>query len=104
MTKLIGLWVISIYDSIQHQLICGYLFPLEWSSDGKFIYAANYEKDLSEILKISSDNGEIIDKIVLPFNKIGLADITPDGKTIIFTVDEENSDVWMIENFDPDVE
>ena len=31
-------------------------------------------------------------------------DITPDGKTIICNIEEKNSDVWMIENFDPDVE
>ena len=31
-------------------------------------------------------------------------DITSDGKTIVCAIQETNSDVWMIENFDPDVE
>ena len=40
--------------------------------------------------------GEIIDSYDI--------DITPDGKTIVAAMQEPNSDVWMIENFDPDVE
>ena len=31
-------------------------------------------------------------------------DISSDGKIIVAAIPETNSDVWMIENFDPDVE
>ena len=46
----------------------------------------------------------IKEHIKLPFDDVWDADISSDGKTIVCNVGEENSDVWMIENFDPDVE
>jgi len=49
-----------------------------------------------------------VNKVVytLPSNEIDFedVDITSDGKTIVCAIKETNSDVWMIENFDPDVE
>ena len=102
-----GLWVISIDDSEQKYLLFRYVAPLEWSEDGKWIYAINLDVIPGEILKISPDNGFIKERIKLPFdelNDFSYLDITPDGKTLVCAVPEVNSDVWMIENFDPDVE
>ncbi len=99
-----GLWIISKDDSMQNHLIWGNIRPIEWSRDGQYIYAINYDKIPTEIIKVSAENGNIKESIKMPFDKVVGADITPDGKTILFTVEEENSDVWMIENFDPDIE
>ena len=102
-----GIWIISLEDTTEHFLIKGRMAPLKWSEDGKYIYILNtYTK--SEIIKVSVKTGLIKKHIRIPFDGInGLnhdIDITPDGKIIVCTVPELNSDVWMIENFDPDVE
>ena len=99
-----GLWVISIDDSIQKHLLWKNVWPLEWSKDGKWIYAITYDKVPSEILKVSSTSDLIKERIKFPFDDVWEADITQSGRIIVCIVGEENSDVWMIENFDPDVE
>ncbi len=55
---------------------------------------------------INASTGAIKIIYTLPPNEVKSfnADITPDGKTIVCAIEETNSDVWMIENFDPDVE
>ena len=101
-----GLWVISFEDSSQNLLRNGRLFPLKWSLDGKTIYAFEYQSSM--ILAVSTQNGFARNLIKIPFDGVNVLnqdiDITPDGKTIVCTVPEINSDIWMIENFDPDVE
>ena len=101
-----GIWIISSKDSSQKLLLQGAVYPLNWSLDGKWIYTIDINKTPTEILMISVANG--ISKVILelPSDKISPfdIDITPDGKTIVYAMQETNSDVWMIENFDPDVE
>ncbi len=84
----------------------GRLFPLKWSPDGKTIYAFEYQS--TRILTVSTRDGFAQELIKIPFNGVNVLnediDMTPDGKTIVCAVPETNSDVWMIENFDPDVE
>ena len=101
-----GVWVISPRDSSQKLLLKGSIFPVEWSEDGKWIYAINSLKTPPEILMVSANTG--ITKLIytLPTDQIKYydTDISQDGKTIVSAIRETNSDVWMIENFDPDVE
>ena len=99
-----GLWVISIDDSVQNHLRWKIINPLEWSEDGKYIYAIDYDRTPFEFLSVSSKTGIIKQRTKLFFNEILYADATQDGKILICSVPEKNSDVWMIENFDPDVE
>jgi Tol biopolymer transport system component len=104
--KMNGLWSISLKDSLQNLVMGGRLFPLKWSQDGKTIYAFEFES--TKILAVSTRDGSAKEHIKIPFYGVNAInddiDITPDGKTIICTVPGVNSDVWMIENFDPDVE
>jgi len=102
-----GLWVISLKDSIQKLLLKGIIYPLKWSKDGKWIYAVDTGKTPPQILMINVNMG--LTKIIftLPSDKIGPSsgiDISSDGKKIVCAIEESNSDIWMIENFDPDVE
>ena len=102
-----GLWVISTKDSSQKLIMKGFVVPIKWSKDGKWIYAINRDKSPHEVIMISPTTG--ISKLILkiPSDKIGpymYIDISSDGKIIVAAIPETNSDVWMIENFDPDVE
>lgn len=102
-----GLWVISRKDSSQKLLLKGSVYPLKWANDGKSIYAINSGKNTQEILIINANTGEGKIIFTFPSDKIDPyegVDISSDGKTIVCSIQETNSDVWMIENFDPDVE
>lgn len=79
--------------------------PIEWSADGRWIYAWHLLKKQKEILMIPVSGGEPKTLVTLPFENIFEDDIsiTPDGKHIICNVMESLSDVWLMENFDPEV-
>ena len=57
-----------------------------------------------EIFLQSGATGEMKSVATLPFENLSDVDMTPDGKRIICTVDEKQSDVWLMENFDPEAE
>ena len=85
----------------------GEIYPLKWSGDSKWIFATSYDKYPNEIFLVSVQTGRNKMVYILPSSGIDLGydlSISPDAKTILCTVQETSSDVWMIENFDPDVE
>ncbi len=104
----LGLWLISMTEPQQKLLKKGVIFPLRWTQDDKYIYAC----ELLPLMSFYSNNIQIISttdgtektSIKLPFKNIYDIDITPDGKDVICNIEDNNSDVWMIENFDLDVE
>jgi serine/threonine protein kinase len=100
-----GLWLVSLADSSQALLSKGTLIPIEWSADGKWIYAWDYRKKPREVLRISAKGGEPKPFAVLPFENITFGEsigMTTDGKHLICVVNETRSDVWLMENFAPE--
>jgi Tol biopolymer transport system component len=104
-----GLWVIPLEDSSQAFLLKENAFPVGWSADGRWIYASEEIRGTLKILKISikGDQTKII--LTAPFTlekgfpRQGHACMTLDGKNFVFPVYKYHSDVWMIENFDPEM-
>jgi serine/threonine protein kinase len=99
-----ALWIISLEDASQAILYKkGLWYPIGWSSDGKWIYTI--ESGKSEIIKIPVEGGEAKTVITLPFaGELYPFDTIVDGKRFVCTVYETQSDVWVVENFDPEVE
>ena len=98
-----GLWVISLEDSSQVLLHTGSHYAVAWSSDGNWVYAWAENPQSPEILMINASSGEVKKFITLPFENTGSIDIYPNGKKIVCTVLETQSDAWLMENFDPEV-
>ncbi len=99
-----GLWVISLQNSAQVLLCPGYIKPIVWSSDGTSVYAYHNYKP-SEIIMIPVGGGKTKTFLNLPIEYAGFTfDMYPDGKKIVCAVGESQSDAWLMENFDPDVE
>jgi Tol biopolymer transport system component len=100
-----GLWLISLEDSSQVRISDGLLLPIEWSADGKWIYAWDQSKRPIKILQIPASGGQPKTHATLSFDDIwadGIS-VTPDGKRIVCAVVETKSDIWLMENFDPEV-
>jgi Tol biopolymer transport system component len=95
-----GLWLISLEDSSQAPLHES-RYPIGWSSDGNWILAR--QKAGKEILMIPIGGGEAKMLVKLPFGEIGEVRMTPDGRQFVCGVHEIQSDVWLVENFDPAV-
>jgi serine/threonine protein kinase/Tol biopolymer transport system component len=93
-----GLWVIRTDNRSEWFLYPGYV-PLGWSPDGKIIYAA--QLDGRDILQIGVGNPKQARKIITTNGNVHSGSVSPDGRKLIVSVIEEKSDVWLLNNFDP---
>ncbi|MCI0616523.1 tetratricopeptide repeat protein, partial [bacterium] len=102
------LWLVlvSLVNSSQVLLYRGPEWPIKWSFDGKWIYAYNVFKTYPlEILKIPIAGGQPQTVVTLPIERESMMiDMSPDEKQIVCAALEKQSDVWMVENFDPESE
>ena len=83
------------------------LDPIRWSSDGEWIYAyaPPFHTGLNriQVVKISVADGQVVPLAIIPGNESVSIDIAPDGSYIIDHLKSSNSDIWMLENFIPEV-
>ena len=98
------LWRHSLADSSRILLYKGTLYPISWSEDGAWIYVYNYFGG-KEILQISAAGGlpQKFTTLQVPGSLLGVA-MTPDGQQVVCSVLERQSDLWLMENFDPGAE
>jgi serine/threonine protein kinase len=96
-----GLWTISLLDYTEKHLIRGNLFPVGWSQDGKMIYALDQISNKNSLLEIPEDGGDPKPIFTLP-GPINQATINPLGTKFVCSISESKTDVWLMENFDPD--
>jgi len=99
-TKDSGLWIVSMQDSSIMLSTRGEIFPLAWSSDGQFIYALSRRKDNFDIVRVSKEGGELQPIVQLPDGAVDVS-LDPAAQFIIYSVQHEQSDIWVMENFDP---
>ena len=100
-----SLWLISLTDSSQTLLNSSSSSePATWSRDGKWIYGVDPGEKPFPIYKISVGGSKDYRLLELPFDRINpdQVSMTSDGKRIVCAAIEEQSDVWMMENFDPE--
>jgi Tol biopolymer transport system component/predicted Ser/Thr protein kinase len=98
-----GVWVISMEDHSEKPLYVGDYVPIGWSPDGKFVYATSFDSGHREILQIAArdtNQAKTVITTLAPLQTYSGA-VSPDGRKIIFGLEEKKSDVWTIENFDP---
>jgi len=107
-----AIWLVNLETSAWKLLYDRhpYVYPAGWSPDGKWLYAAETVDSQTLLIRINIANGEARTLAAFPFDYT-FSDITrdaltmtPDGKRFICTRVEYQSDVWMTENFDPEVE
>ena len=88
-----GLWLVSLEGTSQTFLCKGAVLPIEWSTDGKWIYASNVFETPRKIFKIPASGGELKTVATLPFEgQMDLA-MTHDGKRFVCALSESVSDV-----------
>jgi len=92
--------LVALTDYSERPLYAGRYIPFGWSPNGNSVYATGF--DSSEILEIDVHNSKNPRKITtIPKFMYGTA-ITPDGRKLILSMVEEFSDIWIMENFDPE--
>jgi Tol biopolymer transport system component len=101
-----GLWLISLSDGAQTLLIAAASTlpkPAAWSIDGKNIL---FRKD-NDLYAQPIRGGKPYKYLTFPTPEnsvIGDVSIDQKNKTIVYLVERSESDAWLMENFDPEVE
>jgi Tol biopolymer transport system component/DNA-binding winged helix-turn-helix (wHTH) protein len=108
----VGLWIISPEPYSETFLQSGFIQPFGWSPDGKYIYATRGGGTAQRIeiirVQVATPN-QLSPVVTLPVDVGGgfgevfgaRLSLSPDGQSIVVAADEEKSDVWLMENFDP---
>jgi serine/threonine protein kinase/Tol biopolymer transport system component len=98
-----GIWLIAretgvktpLYWTNEGTVVIG------WSDDGQWLYFRFVGK--TDIYRININNRNIENVLKLAYTPGWDTEITPDKKGFIYNTSQSLRDVWMIENFDPDV-
>jgi Tol biopolymer transport system component len=94
-----SLWVVSTADTTQQRLSPLHELSGVWDRSGGGILM----RVENSIVRISYPVGDTTTVLRMPFKSISEADFTPDLLTVVYTIDERSYDVWLVENFDPEV-
>jgi serine/threonine protein kinase/WD40 repeat protein len=98
-----GIWVISLDDFSQEFMNEGEESPIGWSPDGKWIYA--YDPDSTKYIKIEQLSKQVKTLPTMSFMIEGTSRIMVlDERPFVFLDYKTHSDVWVVENFDPEME
>jgi len=93
-----GIWIISLHAPSQRLLLPGLAFPIGWSLDGRSIYV----KSGRQIKLVSLQTGAIRRVISIPPEaNVCSALERPAGLKLACMMVESDSDIWMIQDFDP---
>ena len=96
--KHVALWLIT-WPARKARELTRDLWPIGWSLDGDWIYAHNEKRN---VYRISSVSGKSEAVASFPSGTLEFGcDLTPDRKTLICAIQEQHSDAWLAEHFDP---
>jgi len=99
-----GLWIVSRDPYVETLLKPGLCFPIGWSPDARFVYAIQ-KPNGRQIVRIETANPQneiLVADLPGPTYGVDDAAVSPSGSEIVVSISEERSDVWSIENFDPE--
>jgi len=94
-----SLWVVSTADTVQRRLFPSDVSPWTWEDSGAGILAPMGDS----VVRISYPTGDTTTVARFPAGRIEASDFTPDLRTMVYTILERKSDIWLVENFDPEV-
>lgn len=99
-----GLWIIYLEPYSEALLQSGWIRPVGWSPDEKYVYAIRGAESGREIIRVQvAAPNEVTSLATLPGDagQVFGASLSRDGQEIVVSVGEDKSDVWLMQNFDP---
>jgi len=98
-----GIWILSLIDGSQFP-ICwtnDWTPLIGWSKNGEWIYFV-YISD-RKIYRINIDSRNIETVTTLPSEPAFEIVMMPEGNGFVYSTGDCLRDIWMVENFDPDI-
>ena len=102
-----SLWIISVEDSSEvllKKLEKRMIIPIGWSLDGQWIYGIDpgLKAPGAKLIAVPVSSGQRETLVTLPSDtSFSDSNMSSDGRHIVYAAAETQSDVWLVENFDP---
>jgi len=74
-----------------------------WSLDSKWLYLIDSEDSATLVMRYNIENAKTERILTIPIKRVGDVVMLPDGSSLVCIAIESQSDIWLVENFDPDV-
>jgi len=97
-----GLWLLSWPGRVLRLLAPG-IWPIGWSADGRSIYGHRMRG--REVVKVDAENGRTETVVTFEIGRLDWlpCDMTPDRRAMVCSVQDQRTDAWIVDNFDPHV-
>ncbi len=97
-------WGAVLEVEVGRQPAKGSFYPVGWSSDGRFVYLIE-EGGPSIVYRIPAEGGAVEPLIDLELGeKLQWASFAAEGRRLVAATLKTQSDVWIAQDFDPEVE
>jgi hypothetical protein len=98
------LWRLSLGDGSRQLLAEGSYGPIAWSQDGQWVYLVQSDAVQGRRLhRVHRDGGEPVAlRTLSPHDPNLEVFLSHDERSLTYTLTEERSDIWIVEDFDPD--
>ena len=105
-----SLWMLDVASREFNPVQGAYYYPCGWVAGDKSLFVMDFPEDWAEpdniLYRLDLRTGlrEIHASIPAPPKELSSPEIAPDGRTIVFLRRKDESDIWLVEDFDPDVD
>lgn len=94
-----SLWVVSTADTVQQRVSPLNASPWRWDESGAGILSRMGRS----VVRISYPGGDTTTVLTDPAKRVWASDFSADLRTVVYSISEGKSDIWLVENFDPEV-
>jgi hypothetical protein len=75
-----------------------------WSQDGEWLYRWSADSASTSVSRMRIADRRVEHVMSLPSPDVEQVAMSPDCSTFVYVVEQSQSDAWLVENFDPDIE
>lgn len=73
-----------------------------WSQDGEWLYLSTDDSSTTSISRMHIIDGTVVPVLSLPWPNVWDIAMAPNCSTFVCVRGDQQSDIWLVENFDPD--
>jgi Tol biopolymer transport system component len=96
--------IISLDSSMSSTVLSQMFYSIiGWSPDGTWLYRIDSEDSATSVVRFNIENARTEKILTIPIKHVSDVVMLPDCSKLACVAVESQTDIWLVENFDPDV-